>query len=397
MTDRSSRKPARPRGSGRTGGRAVGRGASYTKGASNGAARAPLPQSTVVLYNQMGRVDRLKHPQYVFARLVEWPQRLFKDGQIDAEDRQRVKRQGYENALKSLNADERKDLARKAIERRRQWVLNLERIGLARRLRLTCKTPMIVHIASTGPLELGMALHHVYGFPVIPATSLKGLAHAHRPDDIRIYGDKETAGVVSILDGLPLDYQVGKDIMTPHSPKWYQGERDAADDADSPIPIPFLCIKPDSQFESVLLARDKESAAADLEAVTEDLRDALDGMGIGAKTSAGYGAMAVEVVPLARSDGAASQRGAETGAGGQSGFAPGFREKLERIKALPAHAAGQIGEFLERCLLLEDPDERLAAAKAIEEKMGAKFVRQNAKNKEKWRKLTEILQSTNHS
>ncbi len=114
-----------------------------------------------------------------------------------------------------------------AIARRKAWLCNLDQRQLARRVFIRVLTDAVLHLSSRGPLELGLALHHLHGYPVLPATSLKGLAAAVRQHEglaDGLYGQQESAGRVAILDGLPLECRVALDAMTPHFGRWYQGK-----------------------------------------------------------------------------------------------------------------------------------------------------------------------------
>jgi hypothetical protein len=167
---------------------------------------------------------------------------------------------------------------------------------------LTARTDVVVGLATAGPLELGLAMHHLYGFPILPASGLKGLAKASTggAEPGRVYGEPEHAGDVAFLDGLPLEgWRVQPDVMTPHAPRWYRKEA-PPDDTDNPVPIPFLSVAAGSRFEAALIARDTKGSDEALAAAIEDLRRGLEERGFGAKTAAGYGVFSLEV--LARED-----------------------------------------------------------------------------------------------
>ena len=183
-----------------------------------------------------------------------------------------------------------------------------------KRFYATAKGRLIVGLGVESVLETGIALHHTYGVPYIPGSALKGLTASYmarireklKPADEQsnyeqicqaykfIFGDTDDAGYVTFFDAL---YQPGSghkgqalypDIITVHHQKYYQhGSNDAPADWDSPIPVPFL-----SATGTYLVAL----AAPDLEpkwlTITASLLGAaLKSMGIGAKTSSGYGRM----------------------------------------------------------------------------------------------------------
>jgi hypothetical protein len=138
-----------------------------------------------------------------------------------------------------------------------------------------------------------------------------------------------------------------------------------------------------------MIARHSDTAIQDLDRVTKDLKRGLDELGLGAKTAAGYGVFRLEASGPGRSDGMAAEP--SSAAASIPKIRADFDEKLDRIKALPDNPAGQIGEFVDWCLALKESEQKQAAAALIVEKMGARFVRENAKSKERWRLILELL------
>ncbi len=262
--------------------------------------RLPIPNATAALYRGLEGTAEA-HPVYALAKMVNWlgdgdewrtalrPPARFRE----------VREYAFGLGVHALDGKARRDLAERTRVRRAAWLKSLESKGSARRLVLRASTEAVVWLASPGPLGLGLAIHHVYGFPIIPASSLKGLARrVARGVDARgadeRYGSPSAVGQVAILDGLPCPgWRVQRDVMTPHFGKWYQ-EGKLPNDTEDPMPIPFLSIGAGSCFEVALLARGA-SATATLSAVTEDLRRGLDELGLGAKTAAGYGVFTLEV------------------------------------------------------------------------------------------------------
>ncbi len=181
---------------------------------------------------------------------------------------------------------------------------------------------MVVGLGDESVLETSVALHHTYGVPYIPGSALKGLAarfvrdrlegtnwgHWDVKDDRKtwvaglayrvVFGDTANAGYISFFDALYVpDSGVAKqalwpDVITVHHPKYYQGEKDAAPaDWDSPTPVPFL-----SATGSYLIALSGPDTWVD--ATFEILGHALRELGIGAKTSSGYGRMELDEKPI---------------------------------------------------------------------------------------------------
>ena len=175
---------------------------------------------------------------------------------------------------------------------------------------------IVIGLGDESVLETSIALHHTYGVPYIPGSALKGLAASYArqrlaPQDWGkesdayklIFGDTSEAGCITFFDALlhidpqktakPVLYQ---DIITVHHPDYYRRTtKDASNDAapadwDSPTPIPFLSAT--GEYLIALGAPDDlERRQTWLNKTFSILRYALQEMGIGAKTSSGYGRM----------------------------------------------------------------------------------------------------------
>lgn len=274
--------------------------------------RLPYPDALAALYRRLS-AGVVAHPVYAMAKMIEWWGQGNEWKLTGPRGTTGVKPYAYEQAMRRLEGLH--DLAEQVRARRAAWLAPLEGKGLARRLLLTARTDAVAWLASPGPLELGLALHHVYGFPVLPATSLKGLARrAAGPAAAGRYGSQDSVAPVAILDGLPcLGWRVQRDVMTPHFSGWYQEGR-LPDDTEDPKPIPFLSIAAGSRFEVALIARDGNYPVV-LKQVMEDLHIGLEERGLGAKTAAGYGVFSVELAPRRqpRPPGESEQPAAEAG------------------------------------------------------------------------------------
>lgn len=268
-------------------------------------ARWPYPARLVEAWQRLSAAATLRetHPTYWLTRMVAWSPK--RDGRGDSAAaggwgrRDADKKGALQQACEAINAPARRELARRVLARRRSWLAPLEGEGRARRVRLTARTDAVLWLASPGPLEVGLALDHLYGFPVLPGSSLKGLAlRAARTRDAgeaRLrFGTQDAAGAVVLLDGLPIEpWTVALDVMTPHLGRWYRGDG-VPDDTESPVPVNFLSIGPGSAFEVWLVARGA-GGSAHLEAAVHDLEEGLDALGLGAKTAAGYGVFTLEL------------------------------------------------------------------------------------------------------
>lgn len=124
------------------------------------------------------------------------------------------------------------------------------------------------------------------------ALLLEGYARTFR----RAFGTTQNQGEVVFLDALPLpDWTYEVDVMTPHYGDYYQDTQNKTPPADwlDPNPVTFLTIGKNSKFRFDVTGNDD----ALLDEVSGWLEQALTELGVGGKTSAGFGEMQAEMKP----------------------------------------------------------------------------------------------------
>lgn len=194
-----------------------------------------------------------------------------------------------------------------------EWEKKLDDYG-AKTCEAQVKGRMVVGLGSESVLETSIALHHTYGVPYIPGSALKGLAASYAdkrlgnswkkdsPAYKAVFGDTNSAGYIIFFDALYIPGSGHKeqvlypDVITVHHQKYYQGENNATpSDWDSPNPVPFLSAT--GKYLIALAAPDVKEDNRDkwIEKVFEILKHALKDMGIGAKTSSGYGRIELKI------------------------------------------------------------------------------------------------------
>jgi len=177
---------------------------------------------------------------------------------------------------------------------------------------------MNIGLGGESVYETGMTLHHIYGFPYIPATAIKGVAHHYAnyllslPEDethefisgnegkkiiLDIFGSEDDKnpqkGKIIFFDAFPITNPIlSPDIMNNHYPKYYDGSGKPPADWQSPLPIFFLTVK-NTSFKFVLgiKPKDEKDNPELLKQTIDLLSEALMQKGIGAKTAVGYGYM----------------------------------------------------------------------------------------------------------
>ncbi len=165
------------------------------------------------------------------------------------------------------------------------------------------------------PVENGFSWHPTLAVPYLSGASVKGLVRAwvemndERLDQdelkqrlLRWFGTEkkedipEQSGDFIFFDALPdQPVQLACDIMTPHMGKWYSDGDKASPtkpetlpaDWHEPIPIPFLVVKNTRLIFHI--APRQRNDSGELKELFKALTNALDSLGAGAKTAAGYG------------------------------------------------------------------------------------------------------------
>jgi len=181
-----------------------------------------------------------------------------------------------------------------------RWLNNTKDASRFSQLAMKVEGRLLIGLAGGGALETGCAVHHTYGVPYLPGSSIKGVVRGwlqrNKPewkdnpilDDL--FGTTDLSGLVSFHDAWWIPDSGGSnhknhpfvaDIVTPHHPDYYGG-KGAATDLDSPVPNAMIGIR--GSFLFVL-----EGDARWFQFTRKLMIEALGDQGIGAKTRAGYG------------------------------------------------------------------------------------------------------------
>ncbi|PWQ99325.1 type III-B CRISPR module RAMP protein Cmr6 [Leucothrix arctica] len=180
----------------------------------------------------------------------------------------------------------------------------------------------VTGMGNSHPIENGFSWHPTLGTPYLSGASVKGLVREWieswsglegdelRAASLRWFGSESKepkeqlkdnrAGSIIFFDAVPFEpVSLGCDIMTPHMKEWYSKGSQISDvskdstaipaDWHDPVPVPFLVVKK-AKFLFSVGAR-TEDAKDDIKQVMEVLSYALEQLGAGSKTAAGYGRM----------------------------------------------------------------------------------------------------------
>ncbi len=185
-----------------------------------------------------------------------------------------------------------------------QWKDSLLSLGAVLR-ESEVKGRMIVGLGEESVIETSVTLHHTYGVPYIPGSAIKGMAASFVKNFLgddwseeskayqTVFGATDDAGYITFFDALyiPKSGHISKalwpDIITVHHQDYYCNDKKPPADWDSPTPVPFL-----SATGKYLIALAGPQKWVDR--VFEILKYAFEDIGVGAKTSSGYGRLMLD-------------------------------------------------------------------------------------------------------
>jgi CRISPR-associated protein Cmr6 len=255
----------------------------------------PLPNNTRNYVLKNNKLRTFSNFGLLFNKYVDW--------NIKDENGEKMweKKKNIANEIRKSFAEQNSSEILKSLKGRQEKIIDhLKAQGYeTKKLTLVTDYRLIIGLGSAHVLETGLILHPLYGFPYIPASSVKGIARAYaeiskEANELReIFGseDKDRVletdreGKVVFFDGLPTKFpKLEVDIMNPHYGDYYQGSNPPADYL-SPNPITFLTIAPNQEFSFSLFSKD----IVLLEKAERWLKAGLSELGAGGKTNVGYG------------------------------------------------------------------------------------------------------------
>jgi len=387
-------------------------------GLSQEETRYPIPAASAQAWQAVKLQNHIRlNPGLIFDRFVQdwgWREQRFQDKE--------AKKKAWQEIVGIAQRADANLLA--AWNERWQAI-----VGASNAQSFSLKTDwrFIAGLGRKGPLEAGFTFNR-YGFPILPGSSVKGVARAwafvqiaeklgfsdlkrldeilsadsdkgsegckqyetwraqqseeiqNMAEDFRaIFGTTATAGQAVFFDAIPASKpEMQLDIMNPHYPQYYSGH-EFPTDWQSPVPVYFLTVAPNTEFRFAIGWRgvlDGEGRRL-RDLAKEWLFGGLTELGTGAKTSAGYGyftgprngdscesTQITEATPL--SGKMVPPLPAEQ-------HQQGVDEFVRQLNSMaPKDVAGQIARYVERWRQTDIPDKyRLQMAQAILDKVEA--------------------------
>lgn len=164
---------------------------------------------------------------------------------------------------------------------------------------LRAQGAVVTGTGTGGVRDIGIELHGTYGWPILPGSTLKGVTREYarqmgEPVD-ELFGsepgtESPVPGKVTFFDALPgpQGVKIMVHVLTPHTRGYRSGvdaEKNPVAPAEhiNPVPIEFLAVE-----NGVFIAH-LAGAESDLDKAVRLLIEAVNDLGVGAKTAAGYG------------------------------------------------------------------------------------------------------------
>lgn len=196
-------------------------------------------------------------------------------------------------------------VAKQALSQREQSFIALAHTAAVRKLKAV-PVGKIVHGLGAGHVgETSLTIHPTYGIPYIPASSLKGIVRQwwieaygdgkeqtiEGSEEAKfIFGTQQQRGCVQFYDiYLVNGLHIVPEVMTVHMKKYYEKKNMPTDD-QPPTPVSFFTVKvTDVDIYISCLHPDRQQAEQLLKTAVQWTIRALEEIGIGSKTSSGYG------------------------------------------------------------------------------------------------------------
>ena len=209
-----------------------------------------------------------------------------------------------------------KPYVKKLLEQKNELIVKQKDLQALKIMRGKLSGKLIHGLGGDHVRDTAITLHSIYGIPYIPGSSIKGAVlnwalqafflgeekiEGYTDEQlavnnliIEIFGDQEHAGRVEFFDAfVDADFALVPDIMTPHFPSYYSSGN-VPSDSDSPNPVAFYTLVA-KHIEFIVGVRRNNRSFNDIDAdvlldlITTWMIKALTELGIGSKTSSGYG------------------------------------------------------------------------------------------------------------
>jgi CRISPR-associated protein Cmr6 len=203
------------------------------------------------------------------------------------------------NIFKITNNPEIKNQLKTLKETREQMMKSMKTQGY-KTITIEAKldSPMLVGIGNPSIDEIGFYWNRNYSVPTVPGSSIKGAFRNYWKTEKLdgsiekiIFGSDDnnnsSRGEVVFMEAIPVDkFDLMQEFQTPHFGDYYSSNK-VPNDVHNPVPLNFISVKEGSTYRFDFLTKNPDENIA--KEIKKHFKIILEYIGIGSKTSMGYG------------------------------------------------------------------------------------------------------------
>jgi CRISPR-associated protein Cmr6 len=203
------------------------------------------------------------------------------------------------NIFKITNNPEIKNQLKTLKETREQMMKSMKTQGY-KTITIEAKldSPMLVGIGNPSIDEIGFYWNRNYSVPTVPGSSIKGAFRNYWKTEKLdgsiekiIFGSDDnnnsSRGEVVFMEAIPVDkFDLMQEFQTPHFGDYYSSNK-VPNDVHNPVPLNFISVKEGSTYRFDFLTKNPDENI--LKEIKKHFKIILEYIGIGSKTSMGYG------------------------------------------------------------------------------------------------------------
>jgi CRISPR-associated protein Cmr6 len=203
------------------------------------------------------------------------------------------------NIFKITNNPEIKNQLKTLKETREQMMKSMKTQGY-KTITIEAKldSPMLVGIGNPSIDEIGFYWNRNYSVPTVPGSSIKGAFRNYWKTEKLdgsiekiIFGSDDnnnsSRGEVVFMEAIPVDkFDLMQEFQTPHFGDYYSSNK-VPNDVHNPVPLNFISVKEGSTYRFDFLTKNPDENIA--KEIEKHFKIILEYIGIGSKTSMGYG------------------------------------------------------------------------------------------------------------
>lgn len=211
-----------------------------------------------------------------------------------------ISRKNYKRRIKSI---EKIEMVMKKIralkEIREQMMKSMKKQGY-KTITIEAKldSPMLVGIGNPSIDEIGFYWNRNYSVPTVPGSSIKGAFRNYWKTEKLdgsiekiIFGSDDnnnsSRGEVVFMEAIPVDkFELMQEFQTPHFKDYYSSAK-VPNDVYNPVPLNFISIKEGTTYRFDFLTKNPDENI--IKEIEKHFKIILEYIGIGSKTSMGYG------------------------------------------------------------------------------------------------------------